>query len=167
MAKKPDCGLQLDQDIRFQYRHWRLERLGWVCIALVICAGLLGAFGHHPLARKIEQTPDKRLLVEYDRYARYDSSVEFRVTVEPDQHTAAELRLWFDQEYLDSVKVLGVSPLPIRGEAGDGRRAFVFQKDGSRFTAIFFLQFQRAGIVRGTLRANEEDTLSFHHVVWP
>jgi hypothetical protein len=167
MAKKPDCGLQLDQDLSLQYLHWRLERLGWVCMALVICAGLLGAFGHHPFATTIQQTPDKTLLIEYDRYARYESNVEFRLTVESEQHTPTELRVWFDEAYLDTVKVVGVSPVPMRGEAGDGRRAFVFQRDGSRFTATFFLQFQRAGILRGTLGVDERKTLSFHHVVWP
>ena len=72
-----------------------------------------------------------------------------------------------DQEYLDAFKVTVVSPLPVRGEARDGGRAFVFQTDGSRFTAILSGQFQAIGMVHGRVKVDEGESLAVAHFVWP
>lgn len=158
---------QVEQDLRFQYREWRGERIGWVIIALLIGAALGGFFGHHPLARVTGQSSDGRLSVLYDRYARYEANAELIVTLEPDADGAQIVRLWFDPHYLDSLKVLAVSPVPLRGEAREGGRAFVFQTDGGRFTATLSVQFDTIGLVHGSVWADEGKSLSVTHMVWP
>lgn len=37
--------LEISQDLEFQKRSWTIQRVGWVVIALLILAGLLGVFG--------------------------------------------------------------------------------------------------------------------------
>lgn len=159
--------LEIPQELTFQYRHWRRERIGWVLIAVVLAAGLLGIFGHHPLARATTQSKDGMFTIEYDRYARYESNAELALMVEPDKQGDGIIRLWFDVDYLDSLKVVGVSPLPLRGDAREGGRDFVFQSDGHPLTALLSIQFQRVGIVRGRVRINEGEILPITHFVWP
>ena len=159
--------LELEQDLKLQDRHWRVERVGWVLIALIMCAGLLGLFGHHPFTRAVAHTSDGQLLLEYDQYARYESNGDFRVTLTPDLNGRGVIRIWFDDAYLDSLNVLAVSPMPIRGETREGKRAFVFQMDGDRFTAIFSVHFKQIGLVHGRVNADEGQTVVLSHFVWP
>ena len=89
------------------------------------------------------------------------------VTLEPGESGEAVVRLWLDQDYLDAFKVTAVSPIPVRGEARDGGRAFVFQTDGSRFTAVLSGQFQAIGMVHGSVKVDEGEPLAMTHFVWP
>jgi hypothetical protein len=96
-----------------------MERTGWLFMAVILVAGLLGVFGHHPLSRATGRTA-RRLTVEYDRFARYQSNVELRVLFEPGtdgSETGTDgsklVALWFDSDYLDCIKVVAVSPLPV------------------------------------------------------
>ncbi len=162
-----DKKIQIEQDLPFHYRQWRLERMGQVLIACCIVAALLGLFGHNPLSTATRQTVDGRLSIHYDRFARIESNSAFLVTFEPGKPGDGVVRLWLDQEYLDAFKVTAVSPVPIRGEARDGSRAFVFQTDGSRFTAVLSVQFQAVGMVHGSVRADDGEPLAVTHFVWP
>lgn len=158
---------EVEQDLRLQYHEWHVERIGWFIIALLMAAALAGLFGHHPLARVSGHTSDGRLSIQYDRFARYETNAELLVTLQPDADGSGIVRLWFDPHYLDSLKVLAVSPVPLRGEAREGGRAFVFQTDGSRFTATLSLQFESIGLVHGNVWADEGKPLSLSHMVWP
>lgn len=158
--------LEVDQDLAFQHRLWRVERIGWLLIAVLIVAALMGLFGQQPLARVTDHTSDSRLSIQYDRYARYETNNEFLLTLEP-QGRAGVLRLWFDSEYLDALKIVAVSPVPLRGEAREGGRALVFQTDGRRFTARIAFQFEHAGFLDGRVWVDEGMPLSLSHLVWP
>ena len=159
--------LEVDQDLHFQSREWRAERIGWLIIASLLLAAAFGVFGGHPLAKVTVQTSDGRLSIQYDRYTRYQTNVEFLVTLVPDQDGSGLASLWFDPEYLDNLKVLAVSPMPVRGEAREGGRAFVFQTDGSRFTASLSVQFETMGWVRGSVWTDQGKPLALSHLVWP
>ena len=166
-TKVSDETLEFDQDPAFQQGDWRRERIGWVIIGLILIAGLCGLFGHHPFARATSQTASGQLKIEYDRYARYESSAEVMVMVTPEKTGDGKVTLWFDADYLDSINVVAVSPWPVRGEAREGERAFVFQTDGKPFSALFTIQFHALGIVHGRARVNETDAIELTHLVWP
>ena len=129
-------------------------------------AAVIGLFGHQPLARVTAHTSDRRLFIQYDRYARYETNDEFLLTLEP-QDGAEVVRFWFDPKYLDALKIVAVSPVPVRGEARQGARAFVFRTDGSRFTARVSFQFERAGFLHGHVWVDEGTPLTLNHLVWP
>jgi hypothetical protein len=160
-------NIDIEQDLPFQYRQWRLERVGQAVIACWIMAALFGLFGHSPVSTVTGQAADGRLSIDYERFARIESNSDLLVTLEPGESRAAVVRLWLDQEYLNAFKVTAVSPVPVRGEAGDGGRAFVFQTDGHRFTAVLSGQFQAIGMVHGRVRVDGGEPLALTHFVWP
>jgi hypothetical protein len=159
--------IEIEEDLPFQYLQWRLERIGHVLIACCVVAAFLGLFGRNPLSKIIEKTADGRLSIQYDRFARSESSADFLVTIEPGKHGDGVVRLWLDQHYLDSFQLTAISPLPIRGEARQDGRAFVFQTDGGRFTATLSGQFQTVGTVHGSIKADDGEPLAVTHFVWP
>ncbi len=162
-----DKKLDIEQDLTFQYRQWRLERLGQVLFVCCIMAALLGLFGHSPLSTAARQTADGRLSIHFERFARVESNSDLLVTINPGRSGDGVVRLWLDQKYLDAFKVTAVSPVPVRGEARDGGRVFVFQTDGSRFMATLSGQFQAVGRVQGSLQVEDSEKLTVTHFVWP
>jgi len=159
--------LELEQDLDFQRRQWRLERIGWAVIGCIIVAGLAGLFGHSPFARAHVQTADQKLTIEYDRFARYESDAEIRVSVELDGGGEQVFRLWMVSEYLDSLKVLEIDPVPLRGEAQEGGHAFVFKARPDRTTVKFLVQFRSLGLVSGNINKDEGAHALVQHFVWP
>lgn len=159
--------LEVEQDLPFQYREWRIERIAWFIIALLLLAAALGVFGRHPFARVTVHTSDGRLSVQYDRFTRYQTNVDLLATLQPAKEGSGIVRLWFDPQYLDNLKVVAVSPLPVRGEAREGGRAFVFQTDGTQFTATVSVQFETIGLVHGRIWTDEGKPLALSHLVWP
>jgi len=169
MTESSQCrtnALQLEQDLPFQYRQWRIERVGWTVIGLIVLAALSGLFGHHPLARSTVETPDQKLVIEYDRFARYESNAEIKVSVAGVENEKL-FTLWVDEEYLDAFKFMDVVPVPVRGGARQGSRGFVFQTEDSRFTVKLSIQFQSFGLVTGGMSGNDGDRVLLHHLVWP
>jgi hypothetical protein len=82
-------GLELEDDMRFQHRLWRIERLGWLLMALLV--GTAAIFlDPGPLARS--EAGDGRLAVAYDRAARLDTATEIRLRIRPGPEPVA-LRL--------------------------------------------------------------------------
>lgn len=159
--------LEIQDALPFQHRHWRLQRVGWWVIACILAAGLLGLFGHHPLSRTTAQTQDGTLLVTYDRFGRATSDAEVILTVTPTEQEEGTFRVWFDSDYLDAVRVISVSPLPLRGEARQRGRDFIIQTDGGPSTVLLSVQFHTFGIIRGRVRINGGDAVPITHVVWP
>ena len=53
--------LQLEQDLVLQQRTWRVQRIGWVVLALIVLCGTLGLFGGiGPLNSTSTQAADGR-----------------------------------------------------------------------------------------------------------
>lgn len=45
--------LEIEEDLDFQRRMWRLQQIGWALLVLVVVAALLGLFGKGPLSRAV------------------------------------------------------------------------------------------------------------------
>ena len=162
-----DKNFEIDQDLNFQEREWRWERISWIVIASIMIAGLMGLFGHHPFARVRSQTPNGQVVIDYERFGRYDSSGQIFIKSAPAHGQDNMVHVWLDAEYLDAINVVSVSPWPLRGEAREGQRAFVFRTDGTPFSATLSIQFRTMGLVRGRVGVSEQEPVSLTHMVWP
>jgi hypothetical protein len=160
-------SLEIDENLAFQEREWRWERIGWILIALVLTAGVTGVFGHHPVTRVTNQTSNRQIVIDYERFGRNDSASEIIIHVTSNPHADKTVYLWINADYLDSINVTTISPWPVRGEAREGERAFVFQTDGTAFSVILSIQFHTIGLLHGRVKVNEQEVLSLTHMVWP
>src|SRR5688500_11374240 len=61
-------AIEVDQDLDHVRSLWRVQRVGWVIMLLLVIGGLLGLFGKGPLAEHQVQT--NGLTLDYDRFAR-------------------------------------------------------------------------------------------------
>ncbi|QRK08454.1 hypothetical protein JQX13_52565 [Archangium violaceum] len=166
MEKFESPGLELKDEIEFQQRVWRLERVVWVFIALLLIAALLGVFGNGPLSHTVLlQGP---LALEYERFERILAPSLLRLHLQPD---AAEGRVevWFERKYLETFQVQRIVPLPEEERAEADRLVFVFRAPPrERATAVsFYVIPLKPGLRRGRTGVVGGPELSFWQFVHP
>lgn len=161
--------LQIAEDLSFQRRTWRFERIGWTAFCGVILAGAAGLFGGGPLGDVEARSADGQLSVTHPRFARRQSSLELVVRASPAAPAQGELRIWFTEQYLAELDIERVTPPPERVELGAARIEYVFPWRGPRGTAsiTFFLQVQQPGFVRGEVGSGEGPGVPVRHFVYP
>jgi hypothetical protein len=157
-------GLEIDEDIVFQNRSWTAQRVGWVALALVIVAGLMGLFGSGPVSNTSAGSRET-VWVEYERFVRYQAPTTLRIRTRP-QNDAAHVNV--SREYLEKVKVEKILPEPARVSAGNGFVTYRFDVSGpGEFSVKFDLITQALGELPGTVAANDKSGVSFRQFVYP
>ncbi len=121
---------EFDEDLVYQRRFWKLERIAWVGYALVLAialAGLTGAGG--PLSHATVRTPYGD--IEYPRVARWQTTDTMIVRFSPASGDTAELMV--AQRFLDTFEIKSIQPAPVSAVAtGDGvRYAFDIESGGT------------------------------------
>lgn len=79
---------------------------------LFLLAGLLGLFGHGPLSATANRTPDRQLVVSYDRFVRYQAPESLRISVTPDAVSGGAFHLDVGGEFFKSVELKRIVPEP-------------------------------------------------------
>jgi hypothetical protein len=123
-AKPARDRLEIDQDLDFQRREWRAERIGWCAFALFVAAALAGLLGPGPLSEASARTPDGRLRADYERFVHYGTQTSLRLRAEP--RDARELRVWLADDVLERARIERVEPEPDAVLAAAGRHVYVF-----------------------------------------
>lgn len=138
---KPD----IDEDLDFQRRVWRFERVGWAVMGLIGLAGLLGLLG--PGLLSSAQAGDERLRIEYQRFHRNLAPAALTVHIGEAAVSEGAATLLLDAAFTEEFKIEGIVPRPTQWQfAGDGMRLRFLAADlGSPATVHFYLTPQGYG----------------------
>ncbi|MGH9162652.1 MAG: hypothetical protein ACRD2X_22010 [Vicinamibacteraceae bacterium] len=139
---------RFSQDVTFQRREWRVQRIGWVLLTLFIAAALAGLLGGSgPLVKASARAPDGTLAVEYDRFVRQEAETALEVQSRFASSTSDELRVWILRPYLDAVTITSITPEPERVVLDEPRTTFVFRVSPGKSTSVvrFELHVRRVG----------------------
>jgi hypothetical protein len=157
--------LQLDENIDFQRREWRVQRVGWWCLAAFVVAALLGVFGSGPLSHSVAEASG--LSVEYERFLRADARSLLTIELPPSDTAAAELSI--SREYIDAVDITQMLPEPSLSELRDGDAVFWFERrDAARAPMTVRIEFKPLTMGRpaATLRSGGA-TVTFTQLTYP
>lgn len=169
-SPKTESTLQLEEDIAFERREWRAQRIGWVLMAFVIAAALAGAFGNGYLSHARARGSDSNLVVSYDRIVRYGAPtvLEFQLTAPT---AAKELQLWIARPYLDGLEIQSVLPEPTNVTSAPGSVIYSFGYSGAATTqphkVRFLVQPTKRGARRGKAGVPGYDSVAFAQFVLP
>lgn len=111
MVRQRD-DLQIDTDERFLRREWRIQRVGWAVMGLVVVMAATGLFANGPLSKARAGSADAGFEVSYERFARNTASTVLEFTVGQAVIQEGQVHLWISQDYLQAVEVLSVQPEP-------------------------------------------------------
>ena len=148
---------------------WRVERIAWATIALVLLATLLGVFGDGPVSHARSGSADT-VELEYDRLLRAAAPTEYRLSVQPSLATDGRFSVRIDQSLVDMMQLDSIVPEPEAVTAGAGYTEFSFRvAPGPDAPAHVVLQFQPATFGRfvGELSVEGAPPLRVTHFVYP
>lgn len=115
-------GLQIEQDLALQRKEWRIQRVLWWVLVLVLLLAMLGLFGNSgPLNQAV--AGDGTLKVEYQRFGRYQTAGRFQVTAGGGSRA---LQLMLDGDYWESVRIDRVTPEPASVQGGGRALTYTF-----------------------------------------
>lgn len=169
MARPRTPRIEINEHRAHQRREWRIERIGWMLMALLAVAALLGLLGNGPLSHASAGQPGA-LVVRYERLQRSGAPTEYRFEVAPALVRDGQLRLRFDAALLDEVKLESLIPEPTQVRAGPDHVDFVFAVDPvPGAPARLEMQFEPTtfGRVRGRITAAGAAPLLLDQFVFP
>jgi hypothetical protein len=167
--------LQLDEDLEFERRSWRAQRVGWLVIVLLLVAAALGFFGSGPFSKRSAAIPGL-MRVEYQRFGRYQTPETLTIRLEPQATAGGVVRLGIARRFLNHSKVESIVPAPDRVEASDNRLVYVFPlvQPGLPLVVMFRLQPEQFGSIRGRITlpagpdpADAGPSIGFRQFVYP
>jgi hypothetical protein len=160
-------ALDVGQDLAFQRREWTVQRVGWVVMAVLVLAALLGLFGVGPLSAAT--VDEGGLTVEYARFTRYRAPGTLRFAIPAEATTSGQVRLWLDRGTLDEIEVQAFVPEPDSAAGGEDRVVYTFQADEPGQPMVVVLDLTHEALGTRTIRAGIIDgpDVSFWQLTYP
>jgi hypothetical protein len=168
--------MHIGEDLAFQRRDWRVERISWVAMSIALVAALLGAFGSGPLSKTTAGDMTLGVEIEYQRFWRVEKEMPLRVRIRGAAASAGalaaaargEAAVWLDNQYLRDLVLERVEPQPIRTEVSAGHRVFVFATRGSEpVEVVFRLRAERFGFHTGRIGPSGDEGVLVRQFVYP
>ena len=156
--------LELGQDLDFQRRSWRIERVGWGVMLLMVVAALLGLFGGDAVLNQAALgTIDSGLHVQYHHVDRVLDPTHLRVELD------GSGRLWLANSFLERVLIDEIIPEPEQMIAGEERTTFVFAlaEADAAGTVLIYYKPQRIGPLSGQIGVEGGDSYDLHQFIFP
>ncbi|GBD16097.1 hypothetical protein HRbin26_00992 [bacterium HR26] len=161
--------LEIEEDLDFQRRMWRVQQIGWALLVLVVVAALLGLFGKGPLSRAVAGGTGVSFTVEYERFGRYKAPMRMTVHIGPGVAQQGQIRLWLAREYLDAVQIQQIVPEPVDVLSQEDGTTYVIQvADSSAPTTVTFdVLAERFGLQVVQIRLGEGQPVRFRQLIYP
>jgi hypothetical protein len=162
-------SLEIDQDLTFQQKEWRLQRIAWVVMALLIVAALLGLTGSGPLARVIASEEGSPLQLEYSRFVRLDAPTTLDVEIASEAVTGEFVELRLERAYLQDIGVEQIVPEPAEVRSAGDYLIYVFavEEPEQPVSVTFDLRHTAFGPKSGQVRLGDEVTVDFGQFIFP
>jgi hypothetical protein len=164
MRSLPD----VPSDLRWQRVEWRVQRVGWVCLALLVLAAAAGMLGPGPLGRARAGGPGD-LTVEYHRVEHREAPTAFHVHLPADAVRDGMVRLRLGRANPKVLEIERVTPEPARVEAApDGLVYVIHVADGGPAEVRFSVRFERSGLFATRLGLPDDGrAVDFRQLVLP
>ena len=159
-----ETPIDLGEDIAQQEHVWRIERVSWTLMALVLAASLLGFTGHGYFSERRIGSSESGLEASYHRFERRAAPTLF--TVRLTGMPAATTRLHINQDFVQNVEALRVYPQPQRVELGTDFLTYVFDT-GAAGTIVFRYEPAAAGALEIELGLEGRPPLALAQFVYP
>ncbi|SDB25725.1 hypothetical protein [Pseudomonas sp. NFACC13-1] len=154
------------EDMAFQHKVWRFERVGWYVLVLLVVLALLGLFSRGPLSSRELHSDDGSLGVEYQAFHRNGSSnvLVIRLKGQPNAVLAVEL----GGDWLEGFEVQALQPAPMRSAgAGQGMTLWVQADERGQASLHLSLLGDGFGTYHSRIATPGGASVSFNQFIFP
>lgn len=103
------------EDMTYQLKVWRFERIGWYVLVLLVVLGLVGVFSRGVISSQDVRSDDGKLRVEYEMFHRNGSVNSMKIAVNATPDSAVELEL--AGQLLEGFSIETLQPEPLRSRS--------------------------------------------------
>lgn len=159
-------GLEIDQDIGFLRRLWRVQRVGWLCMSALVAAGLSGALGAGPLARTRIDVAGVGASISWDRVMRQSARATLEVALPERVNKNLPRTIFVDAATLRAFRIESIVPSPTHTRAAADGVIFDFDV-AARGVVRFHVVPEDSGMHRAILRLDDGDAVPLRCLVLP
>jgi hypothetical protein len=162
-------GVDLNQEMDYQWREWRAQRIAWAVFILILLAALLGVFGQGPLSHAHAGEAGSPVALDYERFDRYNAPTEMTFRLAPNVGQSGKVRIALSRSFIERIAIDEIVPEPQSVETGADSVTYEFEVQEPSQPALirYHFEYERAGTVKGEARLEDGPTLAFSIFVWP
>ncbi len=164
---KVDNAVAVGEDLEFQERWWKLERLIWSLFALILIADVLGFFGRGWFAKARLLEPDSGIAVNYERVERASTPSIMTIRFLPESIVNGSAQLFVSNSIVKQLGAQRIAPQPERSIIGDGGITYSFAASGSDADVQIALEPSFPGYREFSLQVPGKKSVGAHVVVVP
>ena len=164
---KVDNAVAVGEDLEFQRRWWKFERVIWSFFLLILLCDALGLFGRGWLAKAHTHTADGTLDVKYERIER--ASTPSIMTIQLGQPAIANgvAHLFVSQSIIKNLGAQRIAPQPASSTLGNGGITYTFPATDVPATVTIALEPSFPGRHTFTVQVPGSDPVSGAVIVVP
>ncbi len=166
MEQQQYPGLQIDSDMQQQHREWKMQRIAWVLLSVLLIAVLLGAFGRGgPISTASKTSADGRLRIDYERFVRNHTPDKLQLAFQAQSETA---RVKLSGEYVRKIRIEHITPTPVRASSDQDGIVLVFDTRPAAMTqAAIHFSPEEIGKLEGWIALDGRQPHAFNQFVYP
>jgi hypothetical protein len=149
---KVNNELAVGDDLHFQRRWWRFERLIWVLFLGIVIADLLGCFGRGYFANAEAKSSDGMVDIHYQRVERFSTPSILSVQFGPNAAHNGHVKLWVSDSLLNALGNQRVIPEPSSSVLDSGGILYTFASSSHPSSVEFALEPATFGLFPLTLQ---------------
>ena len=142
---KVDNKVAVGENLEFQRKWWRFEKVIWAFFLLILIADVLGLFGRGWLAKAVK-SDESTVTLEYERFARASTPSIMTFHFGPNAIHDGRIQLYVSQSVIKKLGAQRVSPQPISSTLGNDGITYTFVASGLPATVEIELQPSFPGI---------------------
>lgn len=156
------------QDMAFQRTVWKIQRFGWIVMAVLLVLAALGFAGGIGPLNKATAT-NGQVEVEYKPYIRRSAPTELKVKLSSTQSDTTKLLI--DEEYLSEFDIQRIVPQPESVTATNGQLEYEFAMpetaDSIKLSFSLKAKEDSVGKVEGIIYQSADKPIKVKQVIYP
>lgn len=163
-----DNAVSVGEDLKFQERWWRFERVAWLFFLLVLAADALGLFGRGWLAKAEDHRAGSGIDVFYERVARAETPTVLRVSFRPDAVVNGKAQLFVSESVVKKLGAQRIAPQPESSVLGNGGITYTFPSDATHPGDVQIgMEPEAPGVAHFTVQVPGREAVTERVVVMP
>ncbi len=160
-----EVGLDLQFEKRWRVTQWCM----WILLTLFVIAGAAGLFGRGALSKAEVLSGNGSLLVEYQRFARYQTPAVLKVTIRQSADVGRHIVLTLPMELLETLRLDQTSPLPETVTTTDGSAVLRFSAaaQGAQMQIKLAQQPDKPGRLAGSIAVQGAGAVFIKQLIYP
>lgn len=145
--------LAVGENLQFQRKWWRFEKIVWVIFVVIVLLDLAGVFGRGPAANAHARTKGGMMIVDYERIERFSTPSILTIHFGPSAVKDGKMiQLWVSDTVVNELGNQRIVPQPVSSVIGNGGILYTFASTPLPDLIDFALQPANPGIYHLKMR---------------